>query len=257
MRRIATAAVLIPLVTYVAGWGNRYLFLAVLATVAVLCFREFCTIVARHNIDPPGPAGYAAGLVLLVAPQADLRLLTVVALAALVLALQSKDLGRGLPRAAALLLGVMYVFGTWRMGAELRAISPYWLLFALVLNWIGDTAAYYVGRTFGRHKLAPRLSPAKSWEGSIASVTASAVFGLFYLGWLMPGVPVAQSLALAVTGNLAGQLGDLVESAMKRGAGLKDSGNLLPGHGGWLDRVDSTMFSMPAVYVLLTVLRSQ
>jgi phosphatidate cytidylyltransferase len=253
MRRIATAAVLIPLVTYVAGWGNRYLFLAVLATVAVLCFREFCTIVARHNIDPPGPAGYAAGLVLLVAPQADVRLLTVLALVALALALHSKDLARGLPRAAALLLGVMYVFGTWRMGAELRAISPYWLLFALALNWIGDTAAYYVGRTFGRHKLAPRLSPAKSWEGSLASVTASAVFGLFYLGWLMPEVPVAQCLALAVTGNLAGQLGDLVESAMKRGAGLKDSGNLLPGHGGWLDRVDSTLFSMPAVYLLLTI----
>jgi phosphatidate cytidylyltransferase len=253
MRRIATAAVLIPLVTYVAGWGHRYLFLAVLATVAVLCFREFCTIVARHNIDPPGPAGYAAGLVLLVAPQADVRLLTVVALAALALALYSEDLARGLPRAAALLLGVMYVFGTWRMGAELRAISPYWLLFALVLNWIGDTAAYYIGRTFGRHKLAPRLSPAKSWEGSIASVTASAVFGWLYLRWLMPEVPVAQSLALAVAGNVAGQLGDLVESAMKRGAGLKDSGNLLPGHGGWLDRVDSTMFSMPAIYLLLTV----
>jgi phosphatidate cytidylyltransferase len=254
MRRIATAAILIPLVTYVAGWGHRYLFLAVLATVAVLCFREYCTIVARHNIDPPGPAGYAAGLVLLVIPlpQADVRLLLVVALAALALALRSKDLARGLPRAAALLLGVMYVFGTWRMGAELRAINPYWLLFALVLNWIGDTAAYYVGRRFGRHKLAPRLSPAKSWEGSLASATASAVFGLFYLGWLMPEVPVALSLALAVAGNVAGQLGDLVESAMKRGAGLKDSGNLLPGHGGWLDRVDSTMFSMPAVYLLLT-----
>jgi phosphatidate cytidylyltransferase len=257
MRRIATAAVLIPVVTYVAGWGHRYLFLAVLATVAVLCFREFCTIVARHNIDPPGPAGYAAGLVLLVTPQADVRLLTLVALAALALALHSKDLARGLPRAAALLLGVLYVFGTWRMGAELRAISPYWLLFALVLNWLGDTAAYYVGRTFGRHKLAPRLSPAKSWEGSLASVTASAVFGLFYLGCLMPEVPVVQSLGLAVVGNLAGQLGDLVESAMKRGAGLKDSGNLLPGHGGWLDRVDSSMFSMPAVYLLLTVFRSQ
>lgn len=253
MRRIATAAVLIPLVTYVAGWGHRYLFLAVLATVAVLCFREFCTIVARHNIDPPGPAGYAAGLVLLVAPQADVRLLTVVALVALTLALYSKDLARGLPRAAALLLGVMYVFGTWRMGAELRAISPYWLLFALVLNWIGDTAAYYVGRPFGRHKLAPRLSPAKSWEGSLASVAASAVFGFFYLGWLMPEVPVAQGLVLAVAGNVAGQLGDLAESAMKRGAGLKDSGNLLPGHGGWLDRVDSSMFAMPAIYLLLTI----
>ena len=84
-------------------------------------------------------------------------------------------------------------------------------------------------------------------------MTASAVFGLFYLGWLMPEMPVALSLALAVAGNAAGQLGDLVESAMKRGAGLKDSGNLLPGHGGWLDRVDSSMFSMPAVYLLLTI----
>jgi phosphatidate cytidylyltransferase len=257
MKRIVTAAILIPLVTYVAGWGHQYLFLAVLATVAMLCFREYCMIVAAHNIDPPGPAGYAAGLVLLVAPQADVRLLLVITLVALALALYSTDLARALPRAAALLLGVMYVFGTWRMGAALRAISPYWLLFALVLNWIGDTAAYYVGRTFGRHKLAPRLSPAKSWEGSIASVTASAVFGLVFLGWMMPEVPVAQRLALAVVGNVAGQLGDLVESAMKRGAGLKDSGNLLPGHGGWLDRVDSSMFSMPAVYFLLTAFRGQ
>jgi phosphatidate cytidylyltransferase len=74
---------------------------------------------------------------------------------------------------------------------------------------------------------------------------------------MMPEVPVAQRLALAVVGNVAGQLGDLVESAMKRGAGLKDSGNLLPGHGGWLDRVDSSMFSMPAVYFLLTAFRGQ
>jgi phosphatidate cytidylyltransferase len=88
-------------------------------------------------------------------------------------------------------------------------------------------------------------------------VAASVAFGFFYLNWLVPGVSGVEALALSAVGNIAGQFGDLVESAMKRGAGVKDSGNLLPGHGGWLDRVDGTLFSMPAVYGLLTVFRLQ
>jgi phosphatidate cytidylyltransferase len=251
MKRIVTAAVLIPLFTYVALWGHQYLFLAVLATTAVLCFREYCAIVAAHGIDPPGPLGYGAGLAVLLVPQADARLLTVLALVALGLTILSRDFARGLPRAAALMLGVLYVFGAWRMGADLRAISPYWLFFALALNWAGDSAALYVGRAFGRHKLAPNLSPAKSWEGSIASVAASTIFGLVYVSSLIPDFPVVQTIVLSVVANAAGQAGDLVESAMKRGAGIKDSGNLLPGHGGWLDRVDSVLFAIPAVYLLL------
>ena len=126
-----------------------------------------------------------------------------------------------------------------------------------MLNWVGDTAAYYAGKGFGRHKLAPRLSPAKSWEGAAASLLASVAFGALYLGWLLPVVPMGQRLAISAAGNIAGQIGDLSESAMKRGAGLKDSGTLLPGHGGWLDRVDSTLFAMPVIYLLISVFREQ
>jgi phosphatidate cytidylyltransferase len=132
---------------------------------------------------------------------------------------------------------------------ELRAISPYWTFFALSLNWAGDIAALYVGRSIGRHKLAPEVSPAKSWEGSIGSTVASVIYGALYFPRLLPSVPLAEALGLTVIANVAGQLGDLCESAIKRGAGVKDSGNLLPGHGGWLDRVDSTLFTLPVVYL--------
>jgi phosphatidate cytidylyltransferase len=126
--------------------------------------------------------------------------------------------------------------------------------FALALSWVGDIAAYYVGKNFGRHKLAPRVSPGKSWEGAVASLAGSMVFGFFYLNYLIPQVAPWQSLLLAGVGNVAGQLGDLAESALKRGAGVKDSGTMLPGHGGWLDRVDSTLFAVPVVYWLVMLL---
>jgi phosphatidate cytidylyltransferase len=149
-------------------------------------------------------------------------------------------------------LGSFYTFAPWRFSIDLRRESVHLLFFALALNWIGDTAAYYVGRHVGLHKLAPIISPMKSWEGSTASVAASVIFGLLYLGYFMPRLPWWQTLLLSVLGNVAGQFGDLAESAMKRGAGMKDSGNLLPGHGGMLDRVDSSLFAVPAIYLLFT-----
>jgi phosphatidate cytidylyltransferase len=151
------------------------------------------------------------------------------------------------------MLGVAYVFGCWRFAIELHVISPFWLLFAVSLNWVGDTAAYLVGRRFGRHRLAPAASPNKSWEGSVASVLASVGYAALYFRWVYPhcGVPYLAVLGIAAVANMAGQMGDLAESALKRGAGLKDSGTLLPGHGGWLDRVDSTLFALPTVYLLV------
>ncbi|HWB98977.1 MAG TPA: phosphatidate cytidylyltransferase, partial [Bryobacteraceae bacterium] len=117
--------------------------------------------------------------------------------------------------------------------------------------WIGDAGAYYVGRRLGRHKLAPRISPGKSWEGAIASVAVSVLFGVFYLARFLPSVPAAAAIAISAVANIAGQLGDLAESAIKRGAGVKDSGTILPGHGGFLDRVDSTLFVLPVVYLYI------
>ncbi len=169
--------------------------------------------------------------------------------------MRSPEMSEVLPRASALLLGVVYIFGAWKCAILLRDASPYWLLFALVINWVGDTGAYYVGKNIGMHKLAPRISPGKSWEGAIASVAVSITFGVAYLRHFSPGMPPVEAIALSALANVTGQFGDLAESALKRGAGLKDSGSLLPGHGGLLDRVDSTLFTMPTLYIYLRLVK--
>jgi len=137
----------------------------------------------------------------------------------------------------------------------LRDISPYWLLFAMAINWVGDTGAYYVGKNIGMHKLADRISPGKSWEGAVASVVVAIVFGVAYIHHFFPQMSLVEAMALPLLANISGQIGDLAESALKRGAGVKDSGTLLPGHGGMLDRVDSTLFTMPVVYVYLRLVK--
>jgi phosphatidate cytidylyltransferase len=252
MKRIVTALLLIPFFLYIVLWAPQWAFLVTVAAVAVLCFREYADLVARHGIAKPNLFGYAAGLLVLLLPAKVTTIFVLVAIVAMALALRVREMAQALPDAAALLLGVAYAFGTLRSGIELRAISPYWLFFALSLTWSGDMAALYVGRAFGQHKLAPEVSPGKSWEGAAASTVASVIYGAFYFRWLLPSVPLAGALGLTVIANIAGQLGDLCESSMKRGAGVKDSGTLLPGHGGWLDRVDSTLFALPVVYFVVS-----
>ncbi len=248
MKRVATALVLGPFIVWVVTWGPRYVFLPVLSAIALLCFWEYTRLVAAYRIEPPGPVAYGAGLILLLARQEPALLIVLVTLLVLALAMGLDDLGKTLPRAGATVLGLVYVFGAWRSAISLRAIDPYWLLFVLLLNWIADSAAYYVGRAVGRHKLAPRVSPGKSWEGAVASFAAALLFSWVYMHYLIPGVSPRFALVVGAAGNVAGQLGDLAESALKRGAGIKDSGNMLPGHGGWLDRVDSVLFALPVVY---------
>lgn len=254
MKRIATALLLVPTFVYIVIWSPQWLFLAALAIVALLCFQEYAGLVSNHNIRPPGVFGYAAGLLLLFLPRPDVIFVVLIALLALALALTCRELPDALPFAAALLLGVVYVFGCLRTTIGLRLMSPFWLLFALSLNWVGDVAALYIGRWLGRHKLAPRISPAKTIEGALASIAATLVYGYFYFPHLLKDVPLAWALAIAAAGNVAGQTGDLCESALKRGAGVKDSGTMLPGHGGWLDRIDSSLFALPVVYYLGSII---
>ncbi len=254
MTRLITALILIPTFLYLILWAPGWAFLAAAAGVGILCFREFAELAYLHQIPKTGVFGYAAGVLVLLLPGNDASFLVLIAVLAMALALRSQDLTEMLPAAAALLLGVVYIFGSLRCGIELRSMDHYWLFFALSLNWAGDIAALYVGKLIGRHKLAPRISPAKSWEGSIASVAASVIYGAIYLPRLLPSVPIAEGLGLTALANIAGQFGDLCESAMKRGAGVKDSGNLLPGHGGWLDRLDSSLFALPVVYWLVNAI---
>ena len=251
MKRILTASVMIPVVLFAVLGGIDWLFLLVLAAVAEICFDEYSNITASRE-----PLAYVAGLVILLAPLQWLGLFVVLfALLMMMLAMRYADLGAGFSRTAALTLGIIYIFGAWRTAALLRAMNPWWLVFGLVVSWIGDTGAYYVGRRYGRHKLAPRVSPGKTWEGAAASAVVSAIAGALALPRLIPGVGVVEALLLALAANVAGQVGDLAESAIKRGAGVKDSGTLLPGHGGLLDRVDSSMFALPVLYAILATYR--
>jgi phosphatidate cytidylyltransferase len=130
--------------------------------------------------------------------------------------------------------------------------GPMMLLFALVITWVGDTAAYFVGRSIGKHALAPHLSPKKTWEGTVASFFGSLIVGFIFARFMT--VPLPHLLAMAAVGNVAGQIGDLLESAYKRSAGVKDSGALLPGHGGVLDRIDALILAIPVVWYYWVVI---
>jgi phosphatidate cytidylyltransferase len=247
MKRVLTALVLIAFALYAIFWAPPPIFVGIVILMAVGCYREFAAIASAQGIAGPLWFGYIAGI----AYVADPSLSRLMAVVLLTLGLRLADLAKGLQFAAAVILGVIYVFGAWRCAIDLRAISPYWILFALAINWVGDIAAFYFGRAFGRHKLAPRVSPGKSWEGAIASMVCSVAIGLVVNGPLKFGLTAAEMAGLAVLCNIAGQLGDLAESAMKRGAGMKDSGTILPGHGGVLDRLDSSLFTLPVVYYFL------
>jgi phosphatidate cytidylyltransferase len=133
----------------------------------------------------------------------------------------------------------------------LGANGPKFLLFACGITWAADTVAYFVGRGIGKHLLAPHLSPKKTWEGSVGGMMGSLVVAWAFSYWIR--IPVGHLLAMGAIGNVAGQMGDLLESAYKRSAGVKDSGGLLPGHGGILDRIDALILCIPVIwyYVVL------
>jgi phosphatidate cytidylyltransferase len=162
------------------------------------------------------------------------------------------------------------LFGLFWIAYPLTLIPMLWkqedgpalVLFLMVCVWSGDIAALYIGKAFGRHKLAPRISPGKTWEGSIASIVGSILAASLVLwisdtltarGNLMLHItePTWQTLVLAAILNIAAQLGDLLESAVKRGAGVKDSGTMLPGHGGILDRIDALLVAAPVLWFAL------
>lgn len=125
-------------------------------------------------------------------------------------------------------------------------LGPYLLLFTLIITWVGDTIAYFVGRAIGKHKFAPILSPRKTWEGAVASLVGALLVAVVFARYI--NIPLPHLLGMAAVGNAAGQAGDLFESSFKRSAGVKDSGTLLPGHGGVLDRIDALILTIPVVW---------
>lgn len=255
MKRLVTGLVLTPTFFWLVALAPPAVFLVALAAVACFCLWEYLGITAATYPQFPDPRrflpAFVSGLLLLILPSQLWMLVVVTALVLLVYFTWRGPMEAVLPLTAAVVLGVVYTFGPWRAAVELRAASPWWLLFAVAVNWVGDTFAYYGGRAFGSHLMAPEISPKKTWEGAVSSVAASTALGLAFLVWQFPALPAWKGALLCILANVAGQVGDLAESAMKRGAGVKDSGTLLPGHGGWLDRVDSSLFSVPLVYWVL------
>lgn len=252
MKRVVTAIALIAFAIYLIFFSPDWGFGIGALCLGLLCYWEYAGLVAAHSIPRPGVFGALGGLLILFWPEFAWQGIVLLVLLAFIVALRLENMRDILSTVACALLGSFYAFAPWRFAVDLRAESVHLLFFALALTWIGDTAAYYGGRAFGRHRLAPIVSPKKTWEGAGASVAASVIFGLLYLGHFMARLPWWQVALMAIVGNVAGQFGDLAESSIKRGAGVKDSGTLLPGHGGILDRVDSSLFALPAVYLLFT-----
>jgi phosphatidate cytidylyltransferase len=313
VKRVLTAVILIPLVVLALFRAPLWLFALLVLGVALLAAKEYLDIAEKTGYRPFRAIAYAAlalsfgisYLVAFVVAQlssiarqqnesigVDLHavsmgsylwtlsvviLLVFAGLVFLSASLRREALSNALPDAAVSYLLIPYVALTLGLIPILRSgeNGALFLLYLMLLVWCGDIAAYYVGRAIGKHKLAPRISPGKTWEGAIASVLGAVIVGLLLFRYINPIAHAFRSARLLADGpvfhtpvltpltqrfppapgwvvtifavcvNVAAQVGDLVESALKRGAGLKDSGTLLPGHGGVLDRIDALLFALP------------
>jgi phosphatidate cytidylyltransferase len=265
MKRVITAAVLVPLVLLLLLRGSFLLVLVATALVAELATWEYISIADAHGSRIPRNLVLIAIAVLFAATFHNrflvLPVIGLCSLALLIVCSFRSPLERVMPDTAFSVFALIYI------GLTLATVPLVWiqqdgpslLVFLFCIVWTGDTAALYVGRNFGRTKLSPRISPNKSWEGSAASLAGSlliaaalvalsraledrSIFTLHFAG------PLSRWLVLAVVLNLFAQVGDLVESAIKRGAGVKDSGAMLPGHGGILDRIDALLLAAPVLW---------
>ncbi len=280
MKRIATALVLIPLAVLAVLRAQPLLFAALVAVVAVAAAWELYGLAKAFAVEPYRGVGLVAAFLLVISlqlggapPGASWPLLVVVAtvLALLLRALSAPArMNRSLPDVAITLFGLLYpaLFLGLLVPIRGRPAGPWWILFLFIVVWGGDTAAYYVGRSLGKHRLAPRVSPKKTWEGAIASALFAGVLGAAMAHWapalsyaafklhisgeyLLAPYAAGDGFLLALLLNVVAQAGDLVESVLKRGAGVKDSGTLLPGHGGVLDRVDALLLATPVLWYYL------
>ena len=288
LKRIATAVVLIPIVLALILRAPVPVLAVFAAIVALLTIREFLQLTEFYGVQPIRMPTYIfVGIFfLLLALNAgnEKPLLStaifvysmgfaaaIAPFLALTIAMRREDLRGGYPAAAASVFAFTYIALPMGMLVQLRQqwAGAFYLLYLLLVVWAGDIFAYFVGKAIGRHLMAPRISPKKTWEGAAASVIASVAVGWLLFQYALPistallrvgliqrrdglfGLEqpaMAPVIVITIILNIAAQLGDLVESLIKRGAGVKDSGALLPGHGGMLDRIDALLFAAPVLW---------
>jgi phosphatidate cytidylyltransferase len=305
MKRVLTAVALIPVVLLLVFKASILFFAPAIGLITIFGLKEYLGIVEAAGIKAIRWPTYIFGLLPIVAILAitaplvfdppyrraiyspyepDMLSIWAAVFTAAPLIYGAvlvfrKDMRGGLASVAASMFGLFYIALPLSLLIDLRGnpLRCFLIVFILFSVWAGDIAAYYVGKNFGKRKLAPVVSPNKSWEGAIASSLASLIvaalvfkyqyelrsffsvpFGIFWgsVGIPPPGFPWTHVILLGLFTNVFAQLGDLFESALKRGAGVKDSGTLLPGHGGILDRIDALLFAIPFVvcYVGIAVI---
>ena len=286
LKRVLTALVLIPLVLVLVLRAPVPFLAFVAGLVALLATYELFKLSEAYGVQPlEAPTYLVFGLfflligvesgstVLLSTAGFTYLALTFAVLSAFVLlltAMRRSDLGSGFLAASVSAFAFLFVALPMASLVQLREQwqGSFLLLYLLLLVWAGDIFAYFIGKPFGRHRMSPRISPHKTWEGALASLLASAAVGIIMFHY---AVPISRALlqahlitlrdgvfnqprslwpgvALSIVLNATAQLGDLAESLIKRGAGVKDSGKILPGHGGMLDRVDALLFAAPVLW---------
>jgi phosphatidate cytidylyltransferase len=269
MNRIITAAIALPvLVAAIVYPPLKLLFVALAVAAIVVALYEFWFLSKRVGAKPDVVVGYTATAALLVAFFFAEPSLLVLIIPVFVIAAFVAEMLRGAPfdkmilSVGSTVLGVLYVamLGGYLVAVRMSfdglllgepgslSLSTHLLSFFFLVLMGSDTGAYYMGRTFGKHKLAPNISPGKTWEGAIGGMMASLLMAALAQYWFFHEITLRAALPLAGVMNVLGVVGDLTESALKRGAKAKDAAQILPGHGGLLDRLDSLLFNAPLIY---------
>jgi len=277
-QRLLSAALLLPLLVVLIWWSVWSVAATVVMATAVSLL-ELYSALRQGGYHPRMLVGFASALAIILAIglQATvafdllLPVVTLVIILSLVAELAYPQSPGSLPSWGLTLAGAFYIAWLLSHFILLRALNTpvlhnsiftplgmqpgvAWIYYACAITWLQDTSAYFVGRRFGRHKLAPVLSPKKTWEGAAGGMLGAILTGAGCV--LLLGLPITllQGALLGLVGGVVGPLGDLSESLIKRQVGLKDAGNLIPGHGGILDRADSLLFTVPVLYYLIRLL---
>jgi len=252
MKRILTALVFVPVVLLVTIFSPDWLFASAIGLTSAWALDEFLTLTERKGIGRPGrwflaPAAFV-GFSFIGGPAWVLTSFVAATLLLMTITIFDGAVETALGRVAVGLGGVGYCILTLGFLVLMMPRETILVLFGII--WIGDTSAYYGGRAIGRHLLAPKVSPKKTVEGAITGLVGSVIAGSLLGSWLLDDA-WSRLIVISALTAVAGQLGDLAESVLKRSVGVKDSSSILPGHGGILDRLDSLFFAAPVFYWLL------